>query len=663
VAVGGTVTDPSTHDDTSSLVPYTASDGTVLVPVEEVEAIHRAERALLKGQPLPIAAFNTLGHLAPSWQVSPGNERSEAPDFDALFEEWQSARGDTSLKPVPLAFTETLTRHYHFIAPRDTETLYHYEQGVYNGHAKAFIQEWVQERFQERGLQPTIHFVRETLEAVRRSSYVDRSQLNPPNQFCLANGILDLTDGDHPQLLPHDPNHYFLSRLPVRYDPTARCPQWEAAIRRALPEPQDQELLQQMAGYILVNRSHLKKAFFFLGPANTGKSMFFNVLKGVLGEANVAALSLQELVNDRFGTADLYGKLANFRGDLSTKAVRDLANFLMAVGRDNLRAQNKYEAAFHFTSDCKLFFAANRTPVIADTGKEFWIRWSILHFQNPLSDDEIIPNYEQVILREEASGVLNWMIEGRQKLLHMGHFIEPRSSNELRLLWRARSNAWETFVETRLAQDPKGRVDAAVLKEAWEGFCDEVGLDVQHTARWVSERLHEAFPSISQLRTVVGGRGGERRTYWLGVRLLPSVSQAPEGGDGGPEGDLEGGPPVQRTLEVAPEAPREPPAAPGPSGTHPSPSEAPGTARDPSPSSKTAQETDAPDATAAPKGLSWTLRLRSSFTLPEALEAGKEMGIDEGRVKDILQGLRASGELLGEASGPFRWGGGGRRRS
>jgi putative DNA primase/helicase len=55
------------------------------------------------------------------------------------------------------------------------------------------------------------------------------------------------------------------------------------------------------------------------GSGDNGKSVFLKLLKMFLGSENVSHASLQELSDDRFAAADMYGKLANICADLKLK--------------------------------------------------------------------------------------------------------------------------------------------------------------------------------------------------------------------------------------------------------------------------------------------------------------------------------------------------------
>ncbi len=85
-------------------------------------------------------------------------------------------------------------------------------------------------------------------------------------------------------------------------------------------------LIEEMIGYTLFRRNELGKAFILTGQGANGKSTLLEVLNELLGEENIASVSLEEL-NHRFKTFQLEGKLANIGDDISNKYIEDNSTF------------------------------------------------------------------------------------------------------------------------------------------------------------------------------------------------------------------------------------------------------------------------------------------------------------------------------------------------
>jgi putative DNA primase/helicase len=94
-----------------------------------------------------------------------------------------------------------------------------------------------------------------------------------------------------------------------------------------------------MLGYSLIPVNKAQKSFVIVGEPGAGKSKLLLTLNEVLlGQANVSNIAWQAL-NERFKTAELFGKLANIFADLPTKNIEDYGVFKALVGEDFLTAE------------------------------------------------------------------------------------------------------------------------------------------------------------------------------------------------------------------------------------------------------------------------------------------------------------------------------------
>ena len=67
-------------------------------------------------------------------------------------------------------------------------------------------------------------------------------------------------------------------------------------------------------------------------------------------------MCLQELNDDKFTIADLFGKLANVCADLKSEKIPNTGVFKMLVSGDVIRAQRKHGQPFDFGNYAKLIY-------------------------------------------------------------------------------------------------------------------------------------------------------------------------------------------------------------------------------------------------------------------------------------------------------------------
>ena len=115
---------------------------------------------------------------------------------------------------------------------------------------------------------------------VRDYNYVDRDIFNPPlNLLNIENGVYDLNKDD---LLDHNPDYYFLNKIPIKYNPDARINQIEQFLQDILPTDSI-TTVQESFGYTLYRSYYIQKAFMYIGGGSNGKSTLLALLRALLG--------------------------------------------------------------------------------------------------------------------------------------------------------------------------------------------------------------------------------------------------------------------------------------------------------------------------------------------------------------------------------------------
>lgn len=75
------------------------------------------------------------------------------------------------------------------------------------------------------------------------------------------------------------------------------------------------QLLWEVIAYLLSRETRAKKIVFLLGKKDSGKSLFADILTGILGEESVSTLSVNDF-GKQFGLAELMGRHLNICMDL-----------------------------------------------------------------------------------------------------------------------------------------------------------------------------------------------------------------------------------------------------------------------------------------------------------------------------------------------------------
>jgi putative DNA primase/helicase len=172
--------------------------------------------------------------------------------------------------------------------------------------------------------------------------------------------------------------------------------------------PENQQVLVEWAGYSLIPDTRMQKAVMLLGNGSNGKSVYLKLLTRFIGEKNTSGESLHRLENNRFSSANLYGKLINVFPDLASTRIFENSTFKNLCGGDRIHGERKGETAFVFDNTARLIFSANELPPNKNGNFAYFRRWILIDFPNTFegkaADKDLI---EKLVTPEELSGFLN----------------------------------------------------------------------------------------------------------------------------------------------------------------------------------------------------------------------------------------------------------------
>jgi putative DNA primase/helicase len=411
------------------------------------------------------------------------------------------------------ALVEEIQRRLSLATLDDTNEILFYHQGKYVKGAEAKI---LQELEQIAGHLINNRLRSEVLASIRARTYKAREEFDKaPNILNLANCLLNVETGEATE---HSPDFLSISQLPVSYDPKAKCPDFCKFLRETL-EPEDIAVIVKMLGYLLLRSSVYEKAFMLCGEGSNGKSTLIKTIATFLGPENGSSVSLQDLSNDRFAKAELYGKMANLFADLPAKKIVDTGDFKMLVSGDPIGAQHKHQKRFTFRNYAKLIFSTNNVPESEDKGQAYLRRWVIVTFNRTFEGDEKDEQLiEKLTTPEELSGILNLAIKGLKKLKDDRGFRDT-DLEEIRRQYEMGASRIRSFIQEMCileAGNDSLAIESSVLRDAYRKYCRAHG-SIFFDERKFGEEL-KALGVVHRQK-----RAGKVRPYFeFGVALKSS---------------------------------------------------------------------------------------------------------------------------------------------
>ncbi|MGD0577773.1 MAG: phage/plasmid primase, P4 family, partial [Bryobacteraceae bacterium] len=332
----------------------------------------------------------------------------------------------------------------------------------------------------------------------------------------VLNGLLDVSTR---VLSPHSPDFLSPVQLPVKFDPSARCPMWDKFIGEVFPGDSE-AIAWEIPAWLATPDTSIQKAVLLTGDGANGKSTYLRAVLAFIGRQNVTAISLHRLENDRFSVARLVGRLANICPDLPSEDLSSTSIFKAITGGDALLAERKFEESFEFVPFARLIFSANHSPKSQDASSAFFRRWVVIPFERTFhaGDPGTLPRDQlDAMLADptELSGVLNKALEALASVRCHGlsesestrrAMEEFRQTTDPVAVWLDRNTVLEPdalMPADRLWQDynldcvAKGR--PTVSKTALGRAVAQLRPTVEKRQRTVSDRLSWCYVGIGSI--------------------------------------------------------------------------------------------------------------------------------------------------------------------
>lgn len=341
-----------------------------------------------------------------------------------------------------------------------------------------------------------------------------------------ANGMLRLRDR---MRLPFNPTYRRRNKLAAPYDPDAKCPRFLDTLMRPALDADDLELMQRCCGMLLLGENLAQRIMLLTGTAGGGKGTFVRVLIGIIGQQNLASLRPQ-LLGERFELGRFLGKTLLYGADVPD-------NFLNQRGASILKSLTGYDpVTLEFKNSnespsitCRFNVLAtcnSRLTVHLEGDVDAWRRRLVIFEYRKPKPEKVVANLDKLILQQEAAGVLNWMLEGLDKLradgwqLHLNARQQAVVDNLL-----LESDSLAVFAREGLRRATGGLLTVSDGFAAYVEFCTEHGWAALPKNKFTSGIADVVVRQFGlTVRHDISDGGGKPQRGWKGLALVTNFT-------------------------------------------------------------------------------------------------------------------------------------------
>ena len=413
------------------------------------------------------------------------------------------------------AARELLSERYEFMTVEETDDLLIYdpETGVYvdeTGDIHGEIYDGLRTYW-------STYEKNEILAGLRQKNIVPKRRQNGQAlegpHICVENGVLDLLNRE---LKDHDPEYYFVDRVPVEYDPDAETSPHADFVGDLVERGAEKKTLFEMVGHALMPDANerYKKFLILTGDADNGKSAFYSRVKALLDgpnreEKNTSAVKLAKMAQNRFSSHSIYGSMANIAGEIDGKKIRNTAEIKDIPGGDPIELEPKGGESYFDTVNTTLMFAANDPPIIGERDKEA-IASRIVPVELPytfVDDPDPEDPYEKQAVgkaeledrldtAEARSGLLNLALDGIERLEENDDVSLPEEPEERLRDYERSADPMREFGERCLTNDAGDYVVKADVTTIYKEFAVAEGYEVGSN---IGSVLHDVLRGVASL--------------------------------------------------------------------------------------------------------------------------------------------------------------------
>lgn len=296
--------------------------------------------------------------------------------------------------------------------------------------------------------------------------------------FHLPNATLDLHTF---ACVETQKEHYITRTAGAVYDCEAQCPRWEQFVMECVEgDIALYRYLQKAAGYSILSGDIAEQVIFcLLGIGKNGKSLFINTLAEVAGDyackIDSAIISMTRRGDKDNDTGkELYrmkGSCFVYTGEFNKNTLLNEAFVKSITDGGKISCRPLYGACVEYQPTYTLWFSTNNVPELTGFDEGIKRRFVLIPFEHYVAEaDKTLPE----VFRREASGIVNWLLEGYQMYKAEG-LERPESITQVTAEYIGEQDVFQMFVNEYYEKDDSGRENTGDVFARYEDWCKACG--------------------------------------------------------------------------------------------------------------------------------------------------------------------------------------------
>lgn len=311
-----------------------------------------------------------------------------------------------------------------------------------------------------------------------------------------------------------------LNRINAEYNPDAEPERIDELIERTIDTEEGLKALQEYLGYCLKwPSSKYEKVLLILGYTDTGKSTLLELFERFFEGSNVTKMSFPQIGMERaFHVEKLKDSVVNFDTDMDDQQIPRKSRLKKVISNEEVHADPKGEKGYDFRPKTKFIIASNNAPDDTDATDAYYNRFITLKATNRIEEKDKERNLvDKLATEENLSWLLNWALEGLDRLENQNMFSKHMTEYETKKAWTKFGTSTEQFIadQIKVKTEDSKNIPTTDLYEAYEMWCDEKLHTPVSSRKFISQAA--AHPDIRKQKAQ--SHDGSRRMCFIDIEV------------------------------------------------------------------------------------------------------------------------------------------------
>lgn len=266
----------------------------------------------------------------------------------------------------------------------------------------------------------------------------------------------------------------------------------------------DQALInyvQEIVGLVAIGQVYLEALIIAYGSGRNGKSTFWNTIANVLGtytgHLSADALTTGVHRNVKPEMAEVKGKRLIISAELEEGKRLNTSIVKQLCSTDEIYAEKKYMKPFSFTPSHTIVLYTNYLPHVGGNDEEIWRRLIVIPFKAKIAKRNDIKNYAQYLTEQAGPAVLQWIIEGAQRIIQQNYWlITPAAVVKAVKAYHADNDWLGHFLNEKCELDPVYEQKSGDLYQKYREYCQTIGEYTRSTTDFYTALKNAGFQRL-----------------------------------------------------------------------------------------------------------------------------------------------------------------------